>query len=376
MSANTATQEITLVDTAVSLLDELLPRGWAAERSAWNIAGPNGGEPTTIDPVITLTGSNSTATFVVEAKPSVSPRDVERLMAGLSRTLRSFSRVAVIVVAPWLSPRTQELLRREEINYIDLTGNVWVQADHPAVFIRTVGAARNPEPAAREVARLRGPKAGRLVRALIDVRPPYGVRDLAESIGLTAGYVSRLLDSLDRDALVNRSRKGEVVAVDYPALLRRWVDTYDVLKSNEPRRFVAPEGPRKSLASLRSIPSISQVAVTGSFAAGRIAPVAAPALLLAYTTDTAATAEALNLLPADEGANVILLRPFDETVWSRLDRDEGISYVAPSQAAADCLTGTGRMPAEGEALLTWMTENDERWRVASLRDLEARDHSV
>jgi hypothetical protein len=376
MSANTATQELTLVDTAVSLLNELLPRGWAAERSAWNIAGPNGGEPTTIDPVITLTGSNSTATFVVEAKPSVSPRDVERLMAGLSRTLRSFSRVAVIVVAPWLSPRTQELLRREEINYIDLTGNVWVQADHPAVFIRTVGAARNPEPAAREVARLRGPKAGRLVRALIDVRPPYGVRDLAESIGLTAGYVSRLLDSLDRDALVNRSRKGEVVAVDYPALLRRWVDTYDVLKSNEPRRFVAPEGPRKSLASLRSIPSISQVAVTGSFAAGRIAPVAAPALLLAYTTDTAATAEALNLLPADEGANVILLRPFDETVWSRLDRDEGISYVAPSQAAADCLTGTGRMPAEGEALLTWMTENDERWRVPSLRDLAAQDHSV
>jgi hypothetical protein len=369
-------QETELVDAAVSWLSGSLPRGWVAERSTWNVVGPNGREPTTIDPVITLKGSNSTATFVVEAKPSVSPRDVERLMAGLSRTLRTFANVSVLVVAPWLSARTQELLRKEEINYVDLTGNAWVQADHPAVFIRTVGAARNPEPAAREAARLRGPKAGRLVRALVDVRPPYGVRELAESIGLTAGYVSRLLDSLDRDALVDRSRKGEVAAVDYSSLLRRWVETYDVLKSNEARRFVAPEVPRKSLLRLKSFPSPGRVAVTGSFAAGRIAPVAAPALLLAYATDIAATADALSLLPADEGANVILLCPYDEAVWSRLDRDDGISYVAPSQAAADCLTGTGRMPAEGEALLAWMVENEESWRVPSLRDFVERDRSA
>jgi hypothetical protein len=373
MSANTLIQETQLVDAAVSSLSGSLPRGWAAERSTLNVIGTNGSEPSTIDPVITVKGSNSTATFVVEAKLSVSPRDVERLMAGLSRTLRAFANVAVMVVAPWLSARTQELLRKEEINYIDLTGNAWVRADYPALFIRTVGAARNPEPAAREVARLRGPKAGRLVRALVDVRPPYGVRELAASIGLTAGYVSRLLESLDRDALVDRSRKGEVVAIDYPALLRRWIDTYDVLKTNEALRFVAPELPRKSLMGLRWFPSPGRVAVTGSFAAGRVAPVAAPALLLAYATDIAATADALNLLPADEGANVILLRPFDETVWSRLDRDDGISYVAPSQAAADCLTGTGRMPAEGTALLAWMVKNEESWRVASLRDLEERD---
>jgi DNA-binding transcriptional ArsR family regulator len=376
LSANIVIQETELVDAAVSWLSGSLPRGWAAQRSTWNVVGPNGREPTTIDPVITLKGSNSTATFVVEAKRSVSPRDVERLMAGLSRTLRTFANVSVLVVAPWLSARTQELLRKEEINYVDLTGNAWVRADYPAVFIRTVGATRNPEPAAREAARLRGPKAGRLVRALVDVRPPYGVRELAESIGLTAGYVSRLLDSLDRDALVDRSRKGEVAAVDYSSLLRRWVETYDVLKSNEARRFVAPEVPRKSLLRLKSSPSPGRVAVTGSFAAGRIAPVAAPSLLLAYATDIAATADALNLLPADEGANVILLCPYDEAVWSRLDRDDGISYVAPSQAAADCLTGTGRMPAEGEALLAWMVENERRWRVPSLRDFVERDRSA
>jgi hypothetical protein len=374
MAVNAATQETEIIDGAVSWLNLALPTGWAAERSSLSVSGPNNREATTIDPVITLKGSNSSATFVVEARQSVSPRDVERLMAGLSRTLRAFANVSVLVVAPWLSARTQELLRRDEINYVDLTGNAWIRADYPAVFIRTAGSARNPEPAGREAARLRGPKAGRLVRALVDVRPPYGVRELAEAIGLTAGYVSRLLDALDRDALVDRSRKGEVEAVDYAPLLRRWAETYDVLKSNDARRYVAPEGPRKALARLSSLSSPGEVAVTGSFAAGRIAPVAAPALLLAYATDIAATADALNLLPADEGANVILLRPYDEAVWSRLDSNDDIAFVAPSQTVADCLTGTGRMPAEGDALLAWMVNNEDSWRAPTLRGVVERKH--
>ena len=377
MIANIAEQETELIDAAVAWLRDYLPPGWTAERSERQIVGPNSSQPSRVDAVVDLRGSNATATFAVEAKRSFAPRDVERLLPGLSHTLRSLAgNVPLLVVTPWLSARTQELLRDEGINYIDLTGNAYIRLDFPAVFIRTTGAPRNPEPPAREVARLRGPKAGRLVRTLIDVRPPYGVREFAEATELTAGYVSRLLDALDRDALVDRSRKGEVVAVDYAALVRRWVETYDVLKSNEGRRFIAPDGAAKALERLRDVAANGAIAVTGSFAAVRLAPVAAPALLLVYVENVSTVVDGLNLLPADEGANVVLLRPFDQVVWERDNRDDGITYVAPSQAAADCLTGTGRMPSEGEALLEWMTENEDRWRVPSLRDLVEPDQSA
>jgi len=43
-----------------------------------------------------------------------------------------------------------------------------------------------------------------------------------------------------------------------------------------------------------------------------------------------------------------------------------VTYVADSQVAADCLTGTGRMPAEGQALLEWMLANESRWRIDNL----------
>ena len=51
----------------------------------------------------------------------------------------------------------------------------------------------------------------------------------------------------------------------------------------------------------------------------------------------------------------------------------------PSQVAADCLTGNGRMPSEGEALVTWMVENQAEWRTPSVKDVtpveERRDGS-
>ena len=53
-------------------------------------------------------------------------------------------------------------------------------------------------------------------------------------------------------------------------------------------------------------------------------------------------------------------------MWERATLIDGLTYVAPSQAAADCLTGNGRMPAEGDALLKWMMENESLWRLDTL----------
>jgi hypothetical protein len=373
VEANSPLQETDLIDAAAAWLSDHLPPTWSTERRDQTFAGGDDAEPQRVDATIDVRAPNGTyTTFAVEAKRSFLPRDVERLLPSLTRLLRTLAgNVPLLVVAPWLSARTRELLERERINYLDLTGNALIRLDNPAVYVKTAGAARNPEPEPRSPASVRGPKAARLIRLLADVRPPYGVRELGNAASLAPGYVSRLLDSLDRDALVERSRKGEVESVDVPGLLRRWTESYDVLKTNEARRFIAPAGAGQAMDHLAATPNAGRTAVTGSFAAVRRAPVAAPALLLAYTNDVDTTAAALDLLPADEGANVVLLRPFDRVVWDRTAQKDGITYAALSQVAADCLTGTGRMPAEGEALLRWMTENDSEWRLGSLGEAQS-----
>ncbi|MGI8729923.1 MAG: type IV toxin-antitoxin system AbiEi family antitoxin [Solirubrobacteraceae bacterium] len=367
MVANSEIWATNLVDSAVDWLGSRVPSTWAVERSRRN--GPEGDEAASVDAFIDLRAPNGTyTTLAVEARASMEPRDVEQLLPGLARSLRALAGfVPLLVVAPWLSPRTQELLEAEGLNFLDLTGNALVKLDNPAVFVQAAGATRNPAPPPRGPASIRGAKAARLVRVLADARPPYGVRELAVAAGLTAGYVSRLLDALDRDALIDRGRRGVVDAVDVPALLRAWADGYDVFKRENVSTFAAPNGAAAALGQLADLPT--RAAVTGSFAAVRLAPVAAPSMLVVYCDDTAATAQVLGLLVADEGANVTLLRPFDEVVWARATTADGVAFAAPSQVVVDCLSGNGRMPAEGDALLDWMAANEDEWRAPALADL-------
>ncbi len=360
MSANADIQESLRLEAA-AWLRARLPSSWQLDDAPkTGVAGSRG------DGLFELRAPNGTfTTIAVEARQSVAPRDVETMLSGFARSLRALSApVPVLVVAPWLSQRTREALTANAINYVDLTGNALLRLENPAVYLRAEGAPRNPAPDPRPPASLRGAKAARLVRLLADVRPPYGVLDLARAAGLTAGYVSRLLDSLDREAIVDRGPRGVVEQVDVAALLRSWAISYSAFKADVVTSWLAPTGAAATVGVLSE--TRVDAVVTGSFAAVRWAPVAAPALLVAYTPDIQPTAEALGLLPADEGANVILLRPFDEVVAARSVLADGVRYAAPSQVVGDCLTGPGRMPAEGEALVRWMAEDETRWRLDAL----------
>ncbi|UTI63902.1 hypothetical protein NBH00_21475 [Paraconexibacter antarcticus] len=363
MSANGIIQETELIDAATRWLGERMPDTWIVERAKRdpiNVAEPG------VDDLIELRAPNGTySTVAVEARAAMEPRDVDRLLTGIARSLRALAGyVPLLIVAPWLSGRTRELLAGQNVNYLDLTGNALLKLDNPAVFIQSDGAARNPNPEPRKPASIRGPRAARLIRLLVDVRPPYGVTEIASAADVNPGYVSRLLDALDRDALITRGRRGVVDTVDVPALLRAWASDYDVFKRELVTTYVAPAGAATALAKLAD--TSMRTTVTGSFAAVRLAPVAAPSLLAIYCEDPRTTAEDLGLLPADDGANVTLLRPFDDVVWERVTVSDGVSFAAASQVAVDCLTGNGRMPAEGEAVLGWMAENEDQWRQASL----------
>lgn len=374
MVANPLPEEIDLLEEAADWLRSVLPQTWKVAVSNRTITTP-GGQPAQVDGFIDVTTQQGPVSFLVEAKRNLMPKDAEQLFSGVARRYRQLSpyNAPVLVVAPWLSARTRAVLAAEGLNYVDLTGNARIEVASPAVFLSYQGASRDPHPAPRGKARVRGPKASRLIRFLADVSPPYTVTEIASATKLARGYVSRLLESLDEEALIERSKRGQVTSTDVPALLRHWTETYDLFKTNRSLSFVAPQGPANLLKRVGDSPQAERVAITGSFAAVRLAPVAAPALLVAYVRDMEAMAETFGLLPADRGANVVLLRPFDEVVWERTKCDSETTYVAPSQVAVDCLTGNGRMPAEGEAVLTWMMENEREWRAPSFAEAMRMD---
>jgi hypothetical protein len=273
----------------------------------------------------------------------------------LKRLLGSTEERTGLIMTEFLTPSAKRRLGEEDLNYLDLTGNVRLVLSRPGLFIETDGATTDPNPAEKGGRSLRGPKAGRIVRALSDFPPPFTVSDLAVKAGVDVSYASRLLEWLAREGLLTRVSRGRVEVVDRTRLIRRWADDYSVFKSNESRSFLDPRGPANLLRRLAT--SGIRYAVTGSFAANRLAPVAPARLAMVYIDDPDRAANDLNLTATDTGVNVMLLTPFDEVAFDRTRTDEGVNYVAPSQAAVDLLTSPGRSPAEGEAVLEWMARN-------------------
>jgi hypothetical protein len=287
---------------------------------------------------------------------SLDPKDAPSAVLQL----RSSGSAELLIAAPYLSPRTREKLVEARASYLDLTDNVRISLAKPALFIETTGAQTNPRREDRPLRSLKGPTAAKVVRAVCEFRPPYGVRELASRINASPASISRVVNFLDKEAVVQRDPRGAVREADWQALLRLWVQTYNVFTSNLSLSVLEPRGIPSLLEKLRT--TQERYSITGSFAASRRAAVAPPRLLLIYCDSCEETAQRLSLQPAETGQNVVLLEPFDPVVFERTWQDEGLTFSNPSQVAADLLTSPGRGPAEAEKLLEWMKEDENAWR--------------
>lgn len=359
-----------LFDAAVKELTQRLPPSWEVEQQ---IPAENSDIG---DLVIKVPRGGAQALIFVEVKLNVSPRDVEALMGGpWRRWHRQMGNQPILLVAPYVGPRVRELLAGENISYLDLTGNARISLDYPGIFIETQGATQDPRSTKARSA-IRGAKAGAVVRALVDAAPPYTGAEIARAAKVNEGYLSRILETLADEGLIDRERAGPVTRVDWPAMLRRRAQALDLFRPGGTHRYVARRGASGLIDQLRTRPFAGRPpTVTGSFAAARLAPVAAPALLVLYTMNPNQLGKELDLIEAGTGADTVLIRPHNDVVFARARPEGGIAWAAPSQVAIDCLAGTGRMPSEGEALITWMKEHESEWRHPSIRRLleEAQD---
>lgn len=297
----------------------------------------------------------STATFVVEAKRALPGPQVDQVLAQLA----AFEGIP-LVVTPYLSPSLRAALSDRGVSYADSTGNLRLLADAPGLLVERAGATKDPWPSDETLRSLRGRGAGRAVRALVDFRAPYGVRELAKRAGIPLGSLSRVLDLLAREGLVTREQSGAVTSIDWDGAIRRWAQDYDFASSNQAVTFLEPRGLDTVVTKLADVKWT--YAATGAFAAQRYAPIAPARQAAIYVDDIARTVERLRLRPAESGANVLLVEPYDPVVFDRATVRDGLRVVAPTQLAVDLLTGPGREPSEGNELLAWMGKNEDAWR--------------
>jgi hypothetical protein len=353
-----------LISSLLTDLKTRLPSTWSVdliERPASASGSMTRMEP---DALLEIRAPDGTrATVVVEYKLGLEPRYLPSVAAQLRALLASTGAEGALVAAPFLSARNRELLTQAGLSYVDGTGNLRLALERPALFIETLGASADPWASidGRPLRSLRGPTASRVVRALCDFRPPYGVLQLAKRSQTSLASVARVFAFLESEALIQREPRGPITDVRWADLIRRWTADYLFAKANRVQTYLEPRGLPALTDKLKAVSW--RYAVTGLLAANRAAPIASPRLAAIYVDDADMAAMDLRLRPADAGANVLLAEPFDSVVYDRCQESDGVAYAAFSQVAADLLTSPGRGPAEAEELLRWMESHEDVWRV-------------
>jgi hypothetical protein len=277
-----------------------------------------------------------------------------RLVPDVAAMLKSTAADAFLVIAPFLGSRTRARLAEEGLGYVDMVGNMRLVLDHPTVLIQTRGEDRSPWAAPRSVRSLHAAKASRLVRALVDGAPPYGVRRLAAAVETDPGYVSRLLDIFDREELIEREPHGPVVAVHRAALIRRWAEDYSFAEAHRALAFSHPHGVPGALRALRD--AGAPYALTGRAGAAALLGVAFPSVVAAYVDNAERVAAQLGAVPAATGGNLLLVEPFDTFPLEGTFERGGLTYAAASQIVVDLLGSPAPGPDQAAALLARMVQ--------------------
>ena len=190
---------------------------------------------------------------------------------------------------------------------------------NPATFISSTGLGADPAAGRLRATARRGPRAARYPPLLADVPSSYPVSELRLAAQLRRA-TCRAAGCPHREALVERSRRG---AVD------RWISRSSASLEPTPttcrdatlRLPRCPTDWRGPRAARRTRFDGGRRLITGSFAAVRGGSGRRAGLAAVYCDDPAALARERGLLPADEGANVVLLTPI--TRWSGSEHQDG-----------------------------------------------------
>ena len=236
------TRQITdnqIIRRTADVIEQCLPADWSMDvlRDL-----PNG--PRRPDAVLKLTApGGESVSFVAESKTSITSRSLDGALRQVAALIADSGGNALpLIAADFIGRQAKQFLQERGVSYVDTTGNLRLSAARPGLFIEATGATKDPRPAAEPLQSLRGRGAGRAIRALVDVHPPFGVRELAARTEVSAATLSRVIGLLERDALVTTDKRGTVIEIDWSRVIQRWSQDYELRRSNSVLTYLEPRG--------------------------------------------------------------------------------------------------------------------------------------
>ncbi len=307
-----------------------------------------------------IVGKDWDQLIYVETKTLGTPKQVREAVNSLLRIAGPRKVAYGVVVAPYISTTTANICKTNGIGFVDLSGNCFLQFKQVLISIENKA---NKFPFQQGLSSIYAPKSERILRVLLTF--PYRgwkVTDLAEEAGVSLGMISHVGKKLIEEEWAQRNSDG--ISLTKPeSLLEDWSKNYSFQRNKLLTYYTLRSVPELELAlgktcKQQGIP----YALTGFSAADKIAPMVKGQRAMIYVgAEIEKLAEKLNLTSVESGANVVLIKPYDEGVFWKSESIGDVMVANPIQVYLDLKRNPGRGEEAADQILKEIIRT--RWQL-------------
>ncbi len=289
-------------------------------------------------------------TFVIEALAAAPAGAVALHAERVAKATKALRKRAIPLVAvPFMTEAGRVACDAAGVSWIDLSGNAHVIASGLRVI---VGGQPNRFRVRGRPSSVFAPKSARVVRWLL-MHPdrPFTQREIAHSVDMREGFVSRIVARLETEGYVTRvgvdgddstarhRGKGPVRVRDPDLLLDAWKQEYRFSRHTIIQGHVAARSGDALARFVRDTFTERKIdhAATGLAAAWQLTRFAAFRIATFFVREapSAELKQSLGLREDPRGANLWLVVPNDAGVFLGAEQRGGIRCVHPVQAWLD-----------------------------------------
>ncbi len=287
-------------------------------------------------------------TFIAEWKSQGEPRYIRQAAEKLREYQAKYPAAYPIVIAPFITDSTADLLSSKKLGYFDLAGNALI--DCGPIFVRVSGKTRR-NPVQRKLKSLFSPRSSRIVRVLLsNPQRRWLLRDLSKEADVSIGLVSKVKQKLIELEFASESRG---VSVAKPGdLLDEWARNYSY-SDNRIERYYSSLDPIDLEKQLGDVARsrVWRYALTMFSGASKIEPfVRYNFASFYYSGPTEEVISELKLKPTPSGANVWIFTPRDEGMYWGTQQAGELAIVSNVQLYLDLINFKGRGEEQATAL--------------------------
>jgi len=301
------------------------------------------------DAIFRATSPDIKLVLGIDVKARVTPQTAQSICERLRRLPAD---MIGVIYSPVISPRVAEILDEAGVGRVDEAGNCRLRSARHRLLIDRRGRhapRRLPQGAADPFS----PKSSRIVRAMLS-EPAKGwkVRELADhpDVKVSPGLVVKVKRTLVEESYAVE-QEGQLFLRDPVALLENWAQNYPGPAEQVPMYFLGETRVAEEAVARWCHDHDLRYALGGHSAAWRLAPEVRYSVAAVYVEERGFSPDVFDKLAkykggkrVETGANLLLWRPFDQSVLagSRLEGAPGLQVTSAIQTLLDLKKLAGR----------------------------------